>query len=56
MKRFAAAIGIAAASFVTLHELGRRWGATNEELSRQMPGHPQAGHRRRNPRRDAGIC
>jgi hypothetical protein len=44
MKRYVGAIGVAAASFATLHELGRRWGATNEELSRQMPGDDIVSH------------
>jgi hypothetical protein len=28
----------AAASFAALYELGRRWGATGDELARAMPG------------------
>jgi hypothetical protein len=38
VRRIAADIGIGAAAFVTLHELGRRWGATLEEARRPMPG------------------
>jgi hypothetical protein len=44
MKRLVGAIGVAAASFAALHELGRRWGATPDELSRPMPGDDVVPH------------
>ena len=38
MKRFGAAVVLGAAAYGPLHELGRRWGATSEEVARPMPG------------------
>jgi hypothetical protein len=38
VRRIAAVIAVGAAAFVTLHELGRRWGATPEEARRPMAG------------------
>lgn len=38
MKRLAAATTAGAAGFVALHELGRRWGATRDEIRRPMAG------------------
>jgi hypothetical protein len=38
MRRLGAALVLGAAAFGVLHELGRRWGATSEEVAREMPG------------------
>ncbi len=38
MKRLAVAIAFGTVSFVALHELGRRWGATPEEVRGPMAG------------------
>jgi hypothetical protein len=38
MKRLAVAIAVGTASFVSLHRLGRRWGATADEARGQMAG------------------
>ena len=38
MRRIAAVIWVGAAAFVILHELGRRWRATPEEVRRPMAG------------------
>jgi hypothetical protein len=38
MRHLAASIAFGAAVFIALHELGRRWGATAEEVRRPMAG------------------
>jgi hypothetical protein len=38
MKRATVALAAGGAGFVALHELGRRWGATPEEVFGPMPG------------------
>lgn len=38
MRRLAAALVVGSSGFVALHELGRRWGATREELRAPMAG------------------
>jgi hypothetical protein len=38
MKPFGVAVDLGAAAYGALHELGRRWGATSEEVARPMPG------------------
>jgi hypothetical protein len=38
MKPYGAAVVLQAAAYGALHELGRRWGATSEEVARPMPG------------------
>ena len=38
MRRIATGIAVGTAAFVALHELGRRWGATHEEVRRPMVG------------------
>jgi hypothetical protein len=38
MRRLAGAIAVGTAGFIALHELGRRWGATSEEVRGPMVG------------------
>jgi hypothetical protein len=38
MKPFGAAVVLGVAAYGALHELGRRLGATSEEVARPMPG------------------
>lgn len=38
MRRLAFALGITGVVFIVLHELGRRWGATRDEIRRPMAG------------------
>lgn len=49
-KRLVVTMILGAATFGVLHELGRRWGATSDEVARDMPGDdivPRARCRRR---------
>ena len=44
MRRLAAALVVGTSGFVALHELGRRWGATREELRAAMAGDDIVAH------------
>jgi hypothetical protein len=44
MRRLAVALVVGTSGFVALHELGRRWGATREELRAPMAGDDIVAH------------
>jgi hypothetical protein len=44
MRRLAAALVAGTSGFVALHELGRRWGATRDELRAPMAGDDIVAH------------